>query len=360
MVATAGGKPQRLTSMKGNDSEPAWSPDGRWIAFVAKRGDDKQSQLYVIAHERRRGDPRQRRADRRVRAEVVPRFAAHRLHHVASGRTSPTGRRPRRSMNEREDSKMTAMAWDRPPVTHWDHFIDDRSPASYSRSARGRHAHARSRWRRASHCRDARDGADPTTSRRTATRWPSSPNSDAAGIDENHDVYVVAAAGGAARNLTADNPAGDERPRYSPDGRYLAYTQAGDQGLLWRHAAADAPGPQERRANRRLAADWDRSVSGLAWAPDSKSLYASIDDARHAAHLPLRRREGHAARGDGGLELLRARDRRQARDARRAAPVVQRAADAGRRRRPRTAPQPSSPTTTTRSSRRPPSARSRA
>ena len=35
--------------MKGNESEPAWSPDGRYIAFVAKRGDDKQSQLYVIA-----------------------------------------------------------------------------------------------------------------------------------------------------------------------------------------------------------------------------------------------------------------------------------------------------------------------
>ena len=48
-VATAGGKPERLTSMKGNESAPAWSPDGRYIAFVAKRGEDKQAQLYVIA-----------------------------------------------------------------------------------------------------------------------------------------------------------------------------------------------------------------------------------------------------------------------------------------------------------------------
>src|SRR6185503_15588120 len=49
LVPTAGGKPRRLTSSKGNETEPAWSPDGRFIAFVAKRGDDKQSQLYVIA-----------------------------------------------------------------------------------------------------------------------------------------------------------------------------------------------------------------------------------------------------------------------------------------------------------------------
>ena len=32
-----------------NDSAPAWSPDGHWIDFVSKRGEDEESQLYVIA-----------------------------------------------------------------------------------------------------------------------------------------------------------------------------------------------------------------------------------------------------------------------------------------------------------------------
>jgi dipeptidyl aminopeptidase/acylaminoacyl peptidase len=103
-------------------------------------------------------------------------------------------------------------------------------------------------------------------------------NSDAAGNDENLDVYAVPASGGAARNLTADNPASDEEPRYSPDGRYLAYTKQTIKGfygdtkqliLLDRKGAAP----------RRLAEDWDRSISGMVWAPDSKSLYAPIDDA---------------------------------------------------------------------------------
>ncbi|MBF8291425.1 MAG: prolyl oligopeptidase family protein [Steroidobacteraceae bacterium] len=49
LVAASGGASRRLTSMPGKESEPAWSPDGRWIAFVAKRSEDKESQLYVIA-----------------------------------------------------------------------------------------------------------------------------------------------------------------------------------------------------------------------------------------------------------------------------------------------------------------------
>ena len=32
-------------------------------------------------------------------------------------------------------------------------------------------------------------------------------------------------------------------------------------------------------ARRRIAGDWDRSISGIAWSPDSKSFYAPIDDA---------------------------------------------------------------------------------
>src|SRR5688500_7022280 len=49
LVPTKPGKARQLTSDAGSDATPAWSPDGELIAFVSKRGEDKQAQLYVIA-----------------------------------------------------------------------------------------------------------------------------------------------------------------------------------------------------------------------------------------------------------------------------------------------------------------------
>src|SRR6188508_1852273 len=55
LLSAFGGEPRRLTTMGEKDGEPKWSPDGRWIAFVAKRpavgmdeGDD-EPQVYLIA-----------------------------------------------------------------------------------------------------------------------------------------------------------------------------------------------------------------------------------------------------------------------------------------------------------------------
>ena len=40
--------PRRLTTAPGRESEPAWSPDGTRLAFIAKRAGDAAGQVYVL------------------------------------------------------------------------------------------------------------------------------------------------------------------------------------------------------------------------------------------------------------------------------------------------------------------------
>ncbi len=93
----------------------------------------------------------------------------------------------------------------------------------------------------------------------------------------NFDVYETAADGsGEPRNLTGDNPAWDTEPRYSADGRFLA----------WK--AMDRPQHEADRFHlmlrdlktgtvRALTGDWDRSIGDFAFARDSRRVFVTTD-----------------------------------------------------------------------------------
>jgi dipeptidyl aminopeptidase/acylaminoacyl peptidase len=88
----------------------------------------------------------------------------------------------------------------------------------------------------------------------------------------NADVFTVSLTGGEAKRITSRTGA-DTSPRYSPDGRWIAYRSQGRNGYesdLWELWLYDRTNGQ----SKRVAANFLDGVEELAWTPDSKAFIA--------------------------------------------------------------------------------------
>ncbi|MGA7575443.1 MAG: S9 family peptidase [Terriglobales bacterium] len=93
----------------------------------------------------------------------------------------------------------------------------------------------------------------------------------------NNDLWIVPVTGGPAKNITADNPASDSTPLYSPDGKYIAYRaqqRPGYESDRFRLMLYD----RKTGEKGSVIPDFDRWVGTIAWAPDSESLYFSAEN----------------------------------------------------------------------------------
>src|SRR5688572_26134426 len=85
------------------------------------------------------------------------------------------------------------------------------------------------------------------------------------------DVYMVPMAGGDALRVTASKKP-ESSPRFSPDGRYLAFLSGreGKKGQVWL---------LERRGGEAVKlTDYQGGVSSFAWSPDSSRLAIVASD----------------------------------------------------------------------------------
>jgi dipeptidyl aminopeptidase/acylaminoacyl peptidase len=98
----------------------------------------------------------------------------------------------------------------------------------------------------------------------------------------NNDLWIVPVSGGPAgsvqaKNITADNPASDSSPLYSPDGRYIAYRaqqRPGYESDRFRLMLYD----RKTGEKKNLTEGFDKWVGTYVWAPDSSRLYFAAED----------------------------------------------------------------------------------
>jgi dipeptidyl aminopeptidase/acylaminoacyl peptidase len=111
----------------------------------------------------------------------------------------------------------------------------------------------------------------------------------------NNDLWTVPVEGGAGdspaqvlgktKNLTADNPASDSTPLYSPDGRYIAYRaqqRPGYESDLFRLMLYD----RKTGEKKNLTKNFDGWVGTFTWTTDSQAIhFTSETEGRNPIHV---------------------------------------------------------------------------
>ncbi|MFK7741637.1 MAG: prolyl oligopeptidase family serine peptidase [Planctomycetota bacterium] len=89
-------------------------------------------------------------------------------------------------------------------------------------------------------------------------------------------VFRVRASGGTHTNLSEGMPGYDLEPRFSPDGRWLAFSSMARGGFESDRIRLVV---RDRRTgvNAELLPDFDASPHDVTWAPDGKSLFFTVD-----------------------------------------------------------------------------------
>ena len=96
-------------------------------------------------------------------------------------------------------------------------------------------------------------------------------------VSTNNDLWIVPVSGGPAKNITADNPASDSTPLYSPDSRYIAYRaqqRPGYESDRFRLMLYD----RKTGEKKNLTETFDHWVGSFGWAGRSKAIYLTAED----------------------------------------------------------------------------------
>jgi len=296
VIPLAGGEAVRMTSSPGADTQPAWSPDGEWLAFMSTRG-GSGPQIYLLpadggeatlltSAEGGATSPQWSRDGRKILfvSEVWPEddAGAARLKELAEGPTDARiydelmyrhwdvwedGMRSHVFMVDVETGETTDLTrgpYDTPPISLGSAHDFDLSP----------------------------DGSELAFVRNTDV--PTA-------VGTGNDIWLVPASGGEPRLMT-ESDANDTSPRYSPGGDFIAYTAMRRPGF---ESDRNRLVLYDRRSgeHQTLTEDLDRSVGSFAWSSDGSALFFLAQDGIFRSLYRVTAEGGETVRLTSGMYL---------------------------------------------------------
>lgn len=270
---------KQLTYFKGADIQSRFSPDGKNVFFISTRSGSPQ--IYRLSLEG--GEPEQ-------------------LTNISTGVSdlviSPSGKYIafttkvfpecgedddcNNKINKRvEEGPIKAILADELLFRHWDEYSEGRRPHIFILNTETRKI------------RDITPGdfESPIFSLGGMINYDFSPderelcfasNRDKSStisqaITTNSDLWTVNLESLETQNITINNLAWDGSPRYSPDGRFIAYRRQSKPGYeadLFQLALYD----RVNKTSKIISGSFDNWINDFEWSTDSKSIYFTADE----------------------------------------------------------------------------------
>ncbi len=277
IAAVDGSKIERMTTHDAADTSPRWSSDGKELFFLSTRSGSSQIWRIAIGG----GEPRAVTSLPLDVGGFIPFADGKRF--VLALDVYPDAKTLDETVKrdaEFEKRKTSARVYDQLFFRHWDTWEDKKRSHVFV-------------WQEgASEPIDLMKGMDadsPTPPFGGTEELAISPDGSTvvfgcknvgreAAWSTNVDLFAAPSDGSKpARNLTAANQALDDTPAFSPDGKTLAYLamkrptfESDRQGVMLMDFASGKV--------REIAADWDRSATELEWSRDGKTLFTTADN----------------------------------------------------------------------------------
>ncbi|HTI11522.1 MAG TPA: S9 family peptidase [Puia sp.] len=264
MISWDGSQDIQLTNSPDGESRARWSPDGKYLSFLSSRQESKGSQVWLM--DRRGGEGK-------------------RLTELKGGVNdyawSPDSKKLLLTLTDPDPEDTGKVKTTKPYVIDRYHYKQDVEGYRYKKT----HTHL--------YLFDITTKKTDTLTRGTYDEGSAVWSPDGSAIafvsnrtadpdkNENSDIYVIDARAGAEMRALTDWKGSDNSPRWSPDGKSIAYTRSvSDEDYHMYDEAVLCVIPAAGGTPRLLSKSLDRPVTGARWSKDGQTILALVADDR--------------------------------------------------------------------------------
>ncbi|HEV9038461.1 MAG TPA: S9 family peptidase [Puia sp.] len=268
MISRDGSQDIQLTNSPDGESRARWSPDGKWLSFLSGRTssppDPKGAQVWLM--DRRGGEGRR-----------LTTFKGG----VGDYAWSPDSKKLLLTLTDPDPEDTGKIKTTKPYVIDRYQYKEDVEGYRYKKVHTHLYLFDIATKKLDTLTRGDRDEESAVWSPDGQSIAFVSNRSEDPDKNENTDIFVIDARPGASMRRLTDWKGSDNGPRWSPDGKSIAYTRSVsdedyhmyDEPVL---CVIPAAGGEPRFLSRQL----DRPVFNPRWSPDGRSILALVADNR--------------------------------------------------------------------------------